>query len=46
MIIRKCKKCEHQWLPRVENPIECPNCKTRKWKEDKEVKEEKDKNEL
>lgn len=23
----ECKKCGHQWLPRVEKPIECPKCK-------------------
>jgi len=22
-----CKKCGWKWLPRVEKPISCPNCK-------------------
>ena len=35
MTKKKCKKCKHEWLPRVENPIECPHCKSRDWKEDK-----------
>ena len=46
MIIKKfCLKCKHQWLPRTENPRECPKCKTRNWEED-ELKEEKGKDEL
>jgi len=28
----KCKKCGHIWHPRVERPVECPNCKSRKWR--------------
>ncbi len=27
----KCKSCGYEWLPRTNNPVECPNCKTRKW---------------
>lgn len=22
-----CSKCGYQWIPRVENPAVCPNCK-------------------
>lgn len=29
----KCKKCDHEWLPRTEKPVECPACKSRGWKE-------------
>jgi predicted Zn-ribbon and HTH transcriptional regulator len=25
----KCLKCEYDWETRVENPKECPRCKTR-----------------
>jgi predicted Zn-ribbon and HTH transcriptional regulator len=28
---RKCKRCEHLWLPRVERPVRCPKCKTPYW---------------
>lgn len=27
-----CPKCGYEWLPRTENPVECPNCKKRLWK--------------
>jgi predicted Zn-ribbon and HTH transcriptional regulator len=32
MKILKCKICGHGWRPRVENPAECPSCKSRLWK--------------
>ena len=25
----KCLKCDYEWTPRVDNPKECPECKTR-----------------
>lgn len=28
-----CQRCKHSWLPRTENPIECPKCKSYNWKE-------------
>ena len=43
--MNKCKKCGHEWLSRVEEPIECPKCKSYKWNraiEDKENKLKKD----
>lgn len=27
-----CAKCGHAWLPRTQNPAECPRCKSRNWK--------------
>lgn len=27
----KCKKCGYEWIPRTENPMECPSCKNRRW---------------
>ena len=36
MNIKKCIKCGHEWKPRVEYPKECPNCKSRYWKKEKE----------
>ena len=28
----KCNKCGYEWESRVENPKECPECKTRLWR--------------
>lgn len=28
-----CAKCGYEWEPRVESPVECPNCKSRRWEE-------------
>jgi len=39
----KCKKCGYEWQGRVENPVECPKCKNRNWKEDKNLMEESEK---
>jgi len=30
----KCKKCDYQWFPRMENPTVCPKCKSYKWNQD------------
>lgn len=27
-----CKKCGHKWLPKVEEPRQCPNCKSTYWR--------------
>lgn len=27
-----CRQCGYKWVPRVDDPIECPKCKSRKWK--------------
>jgi len=32
---KKCNQCGHEWIPRVENPVECPKCKRNYWKEEK-----------
>ena len=26
-----CKKCGYMWASRVNNPVECPSCKSRYW---------------
>lgn len=26
-----CCKCNHKWLARVENPVQCPKCKSNLW---------------
>jgi len=37
----KCKKCGHEWIARVEDPIQCPKCKQYDWKEKKkEIKKD------
>ena len=36
----KCKKCKYEWESRVDKPKECPECKSRNWKEYKIKKEE------
>jgi len=33
--MKKCKKCGHEWLPRVKKPKECPECKSRSWNKNK-----------
>ncbi len=35
-----CLRCNHEWMPRVENPLSCPNCKSRKWNESPNSKRE------
>ena len=33
----KCEKCGYQWKPRKIKPVECPECKNRKyWEKRKE----------
>lgn len=27
----KCSRCDFEWLPRVQNPVKCPHCKTDLW---------------
>jgi len=27
----KCKKCDHEWTPREDNPRQCPKCKSYYW---------------
>jgi hypothetical protein len=27
----KCIECEHEWLPRVKQPLKCPRCQTYGW---------------
>ena len=26
-----CLRCGHEWLPRVINPVRCPNCRSYHW---------------
>lgn len=27
-----CKKCDHRWISKLKNPLQCPRCKSYKWK--------------
>ena len=29
---KKCIKCGHEWLPRINDPKQCPRCKNYDWK--------------
>jgi len=31
-----CQKCGYSWIPRTLEPKECPKCKSRYWKSEKE----------
>jgi predicted Zn-ribbon and HTH transcriptional regulator len=33
--VNVCKRCGHEWVSRVENPRQCPKCKSYDWNEDK-----------
>ena len=36
----KCKRCGHEWIPRIEKlPKACPGCKNYRWNEEKEKPE-------
>jgi len=34
----KCLKCEHEWISRIDTPMQCPKCKSYNWNKKKEVK--------
>ena len=27
----ECKRCGHLWFPRVDNPAQCPSCRSPYW---------------
>lgn len=29
-----CKKCGHTWVPRTDNPLQCPHCHSNSWNKD------------
>lgn len=35
----KCKKCQHEWLPRIADVRICPKCKSYRWDVAKEGKD-------
>jgi predicted Zn-ribbon and HTH transcriptional regulator len=36
---KRCVKCGWEWIPRTDNPAECPACKNRNWQEEKKRKQ-------
>jgi len=32
----KCKRCGHEWIPKIEDVKQCPKCKSARWNEYKE----------
>ncbi len=39
LLTLKCKRCGHEWIPRVEKPVTCPNprCRSPYWDKKKKV---------
>lgn len=35
-----CKRCGHNWIPRIINIVQCPHCKSARWNQSKEVSAE------
>ena len=31
MQVKVCRRCNHRWTPRVQNPRKCPACWSAKW---------------
>jgi predicted Zn-ribbon and HTH transcriptional regulator len=31
----KCKRCSHDWISRIDSPLQCPRCKSYYWNKDK-----------
>lgn len=29
--VYQCKRCDHKWVPRIENPGSCPACHNKNW---------------
>jgi predicted amidophosphoribosyltransferase len=28
-----CNKCRHEWIPNIDNPLFCPKCRKRLWRD-------------
>lgn len=37
----KCIKCLHQWISRIEQPLQCPKCKSYNWNKTKSKEDKK-----
>jgi len=42
--MKRCKRCGHEWLPRVEDPLACPKCKNLDWEGKNTFEEEEETN--
>ena len=40
MELLTCLRCQHTWLPRVENPVRCPSCNSPIWSKPRKAKQE------
>lgn len=41
----KCKRCDHEWIPRKKEVVVCPECKSPYWNKEKNNKKENEENE-
>jgi predicted Zn-ribbon and HTH transcriptional regulator len=30
----RCSRCEHEWMPRIPDPLKCPRCQSPHWDEE------------
>lgn len=28
-----CQRCKHRWIPRIRDPVQCPKCKSARWRQ-------------
>ncbi len=35
VMIEKCNRCEHEWIPRKKDPMWCPNCNSPYWNKER-----------
>ena len=40
MVNYKCMKCGYEWTPKVDDPKECPECKSRYWDKPNQLNKE------
>lgn len=31
----QCKRCGHQWVPRIDHPVTCPKCRSPYWHQER-----------
>ena len=34
VVVLVCKRCGHKWVPLVDEPKQCPDCRSRYWNRD------------
>ena len=35
IFIKKCSRCSHEWMAKIENPVLCPKCKSPNWNKER-----------